>query len=139
VKTVYPSSLPAAKEREAGLPCFCTPGSCVCWNSRFCLDYFNRCFAPEPLGYSVAVLDSSGSLILRVGRYGNADDGQPLVAGRGPAKGRSIGGDEVALMHAQMLAVESDRRLFISDLGNARIVSVKLDYHTTKRIPLKQE
>jgi hypothetical protein len=39
-------------------------------------------------------------------------------------------------MHAQMLAVHTDHRLFIGDLGNARIAAVKLDYHVTERIPL---
>jgi hypothetical protein len=40
-------------------------------------------------------------------------------------------------MHAQMLAVESDRRLFIGDLGNARIASVKLIYAAEERVVLK--
>jgi hypothetical protein len=116
---------------------FCTPGECVCWNSRFDLDYFNRSFAPEPMLYSVAVLDSSGNLILRVGKYGNADDGKPLVAAGGPASPRSIGGDEVGLFYACYVAADTDKRLFIADAGNARILSVKLDYHATERVPLK--
>jgi len=33
--------------------------------------------------------------------------------------------------------VHTDRRLFISDLANARIVSVKLAYHVTEKIQLK--
>ena len=48
------------------------------------LDYFNRSFATEHLTYSVAVLDSAGNLILRVGRYGNVEDGKPLAARGGP-------------------------------------------------------
>jgi hypothetical protein len=35
------------------------------------------------------------------------------------------------------LATHSDRRLFVSDVGNARVVSVKLDYHTEERMALK--
>ncbi len=116
---------------------FCTPGGCVCWNSRFDLDYFNRSFAPETLHYSVAVLDSSGNLILRVGKYGNVDDGKPLVNKGGPPKPRSIGGDEVALFHACYVATHTDRRLFIADAGNARILSVKLGYHATEKVALK--
>ena len=46
----------------------------------------------------------------------------------------AIGGDEVALFHACYLATHSDRRLFIADAGNARIVSVKLNYHATERV-----
>ena len=52
---------------------------CACWNSRGALDYFGRSFVTE-LGRScVAVLDTNGNLIMRVGRYGNVDDGVPLV------------------------------------------------------------
>ena len=110
---------------------------CSCMNCRPALDLFARSFVPEMDHYSVAVLDTNGNLILRVGRYGNLDDGKPLVAGGGSPNVRSIGGDEVALFHPAFLAAHTDRRLFIADLGNARIVSVKLDYHATERVALK--
>mgnify|MGYP003553571185 CR=1 FL=1 len=113
------------------------PGGCVCWNSRFSKDYFNRSFAPEIQNYSVAVIDSSGNLILRVGKYGNVDDGKPIVADGGPKETHSIGGDEVSLFYPEYVGVDTDKRLFIADVGNARIVSVKLGYHTDEKIPLK--
>jgi len=114
------------------------------------LDYFARSFAPEPDQYSVAVLDSSGNLILRIGQYGNVDDGRPCgtpwqnaqkrsaasLPGEPPNQ-RSIGGDEVGLFHPCFVAAHTDRRLFIADIGNARIVSVKLGYHTEKTVALK--
>ena len=117
-------------------------GGCDCWHSRFVADYFNRSFAPEIGHYSIAVLDSNGNLILRIGRYGNADDGKPLrpqpptpnTQHRTP---RSLGGDEVALFHAAYLGVHTDRRLFIADAGNGRILSVKLGYHATEAIRLR--
>ena len=84
----------------------------------------------------VAVLDSAGNLILRVGRCGNADDGKPLIADGGSPAARSIGGDEVALFHALYVGVDTDRRLFIADQGNARIVSVKLGYYQSEKVPL---
>ncbi len=112
-------------------------GGCDCWNSRFSLDYFARSFAPEIDHYSVAVLDSSGNLILRIGKYGNVDDGKPLVADGGPGNAQSIGGDEVALFHACYVAAYTDRRLFIADAGNSRILSVKLGYHTEQKLALK--
>ena len=112
------------------------PGGCICWNSRFDLDYFARSFAPEPLRFSVAVLDSNGNLILRIGKYGNVDDGSPLIRSRGPARTRSVGDDEVALAYACYVATHTDRRLFIADAGNARIASVRLDYHVTERVRL---
>jgi hypothetical protein len=119
---------------------FVHPGApCQCWNSRFAVDYFGRVFAPETVRNQVAVLDTNGNLILHVGRYGNVDDGKPLIAdGRfRTRKPRSIGGDEVALTYACYTATDSDRRLFIADGGNARILSVKLGYHTDHRTALK--
>jgi len=110
---------------------------CSCYNTRFALDYFARTFAPEMDRYSVAVLDSNGNLILRVGRYGNVDDGVPLITTGGPHNPRSIGGDEVALFHGAYVATQTDRRLFIADPGNARVLSVKLGYHAEERVPLK--
>jgi hypothetical protein len=112
-------------------------GGCACWFSRFALDYFARSIAPEQYQYRVAVVDSAGNLILRIGRYGNVDDGTPLVTDGGPAGARRIGGDEVSLFHACFVGTHTDRRIFISDLGNARIVCVKLDYHATERVALK--
>ncbi|PCJ61213.1 MAG: hypothetical protein COA79_06440 [Planctomycetota bacterium] len=111
--------------------------SCSCWNARFSLDKLKRSFVPEVDHYSIAVLDSNGSLIMRIGQYGNIEDGKPLVKAGGPAITNSIGGDEVALFHAAYVGVHSDKRLFISDAGNSRILSVKLDYHTNKVLSLK--
>lgn len=110
---------------------------CQCWNSRTALDLFARSFAPEYDRFSVAVLDTNGNLITRIGRYGNVEDGVPLIARGGPEHTRSIGGDEVALFDACYVATFTDRRLFIADAGNARILSVKLDYHATQRVALK--
>jgi len=110
---------------------------CACFNCRFAFDYFNRSFAPEMDRYSVAVLDSAGNLILRLGRYGNVDDGQPLNPKSGPSKTRSIGGDEVALFHGAYVATHTDRRLFVADPGNGRVLSVKLGYHATEKTNLK--
>jgi len=110
---------------------------CGCPNTRFAIDSFARVFAPEIDRYSVAVLDTNGNLILRMGTYGNVDDGMPLVRSGGPPNPRSIGGDEIALMNAAYLATQTDRRLFIADAGNYRLLSVKLDYYATEQIGLK--
>jgi hypothetical protein len=109
---------------------------CDCANCRFDLDHLARSFAPEVEHCSVAVLDSSGNVILRVGTYGNVDDGRPMVAAGGPAKPRSLGGDEVGLFYAPYVAAHTDRRLFIADPGNHRILAVKLDYAVTEKVAL---
>ncbi|MCG3180236.1 MAG: hypothetical protein BIFFINMI_02594 [Phycisphaerae bacterium] len=111
---------------------------CACWNFRFAHDYFDRSFAPEMDRYSVAVLDSAGNMVMRIGRYGNVDDGKPLNPTGGPPTTRPIGGDEVALMHGAYLATDTDRRLFIADPGNGRVLSVKLEYHTNELVNLAQ-
>ncbi len=110
---------------------------CKCWNARSTLDYLGRIFVPEVDHYSVAVLDTNGNLITRVGHYGNVDEGVPLIKKGGPSAPRSIGGDEVALFHAAYVETCTDRRLFISDAGNRRILSVKLGYHAEVKVPLK--
>ncbi|PCJ62327.1 MAG: hypothetical protein COA79_04485 [Planctomycetota bacterium] len=114
---------------------------CNCWNNRFALDYYARSFVPEVDRYSVVVLDTNGNVILRIGRYGNVDDGMPLQKNstvKNPAL-RSIGGDEVSLMHAAYLGVLTDRSLIIADQGNARLLSVKLGYHHEVKIPLSKD
>jgi hypothetical protein len=98
-----------------------TGAGCNCWHSRFCLDTFARSFAAEPDLYSVAVLDSAGNLVTRVGRYGNEDDR----------------GDEVPFFYPAYVAADTDRRLFVSDVGNACIVSVRLGYHEEAVVPLR--
>ncbi len=112
-------------------------GGCWCQYAQMTLDLFARTFVPEPDIYSVAVLDKCGNLIARIGRYGNPDDGLPLRKDTARPAGRRLGGDEVALFNPQHVAAHTDRRLFISDIANGRIVSVKLNYHATETVALK--
>ncbi|MFT5526928.1 MAG: hypothetical protein ACI9HK_004910, partial [Pirellulaceae bacterium] len=107
-------------------------GGCNCYNARFALDYFGRSFAPALGHHSVAVLDSNGNLILRIGKYGNVDSA-------GPESKVPLGGDEVGLFYAPYVAVDTDRRLFIADAGNARIVSVRLNYHVNERVSIGEQ
>jgi hypothetical protein len=115
-------------------------GGCNCPHYRPTHDYFARTFVPETQHYSVAVLDSGGNLIMHIGQYGNADDGVPLVNDKKVEgwKPRSIGSDEVGLFYPAYLATHTDRRLYIADPGNARLLSVKLDYHTEERIRISE-
>ena len=110
---------------------------CSCWNSRMTLDYFARSFAPEHDRFSVAVLDTNGNLIRRIGRYGNVDDGMPLSKTPDVPNPRSIGGDEVALFDGTYLATFTDRYLYVADPGNMRILSVKLGYRATETVSLR--
>lgn len=116
---------------------FSAPINCDCCRTRFTLDLFGRSFAPEVGHHSVAVLDTNGNLITRIGQYGNEMDGKPLVPHPNLKNAPSIGGDEVALFYGAYLATDSDRRLFIADSGNNRIVSVKLGYFIDEKLLLK--
>ena len=112
--------------------------ACACWNNRSAFDYYARTFAPEVDRYSVGVLDSAGNMMVRIGQYGNVDDGMPLLQGEDtPPNPRSIAGDETAFKHAPYLTVHTDNRLFAADPGNARVVSVRLGYHAEETVALK--
>jgi hypothetical protein len=50
----------------------------------------------------------------------------PPLRSAGRKKPRSIGGDEVALIYACYVGPHRDRRLFIADAGNGRVLSVKI-------------
>lgn len=108
------------------------------WSSRFALDLYGRSFVPETDHFSIAVLDTNGNIITRIGKYGNLEDGKPLIPDPDIKNTRSIGGDEVAIMHSSFVSVQSDKRLFISDPGNRRITSVKLNYTTEERLSLQE-
>jgi DNA-binding GntR family transcriptional regulator len=59
------------------------------------------------------------------------------VADREHAPVAQAGADEVARFYPQYTATYTDRRLFIHDPGNRRIVSVKLGCHAEERAALK--
>jgi len=105
-------------------------GACACWHGGFAFDLLGRSFVSEANQYQVAVLDSSGNLILRVGQYSNADS----YGAKSPVP---LGGNEIGIMAAHYVGVESDKRMFIADTGNQRILSVKLNYEVDATIPLQ--
>jgi hypothetical protein len=105
-------------------------GGCACWFPRFALDFYGRSICPEPQQFSVAVLDNAGNLILRIGRYGNVDNA-------GPNSLIPLGGDEVSLFHPLYVGTHTDRRIYISDYGNGRLLSVKLNYYVDEKVALK--
>lgn len=105
-------------------------GGCACWHGSFSLDLLGRSFVPEPNQFQVGILDTNGNLIMRVGQYSNADS-------YGPKSPVPLGGNEIGMMMAYYVDVETDKRLFISDTGNERILSVKLNYEVDVKLPLK--
>jgi hypothetical protein len=115
-------------------------GICKCHceaNSGMALDYFGRSFVPAYHRFEVVVVDPAGNPVIRFGRYGNVDEGVPLIKDGGPSSARSIGGDEVSFVSPKWMAVHSDRRLFVADRGNYRIASIRLGYHAEEKVSLK--
>ena len=87
---------------------------------------------------AIEIQDTDGRVVrhLVAGLLGpNAPE--PLVKEGGPVNPRSIGGDEVAFVSPKWLSVLSDRRLFVADRGNYRILSVKLGYHAEEKVSLE--
>ncbi|PCJ52127.1 MAG: hypothetical protein COA79_24635 [Planctomycetota bacterium] len=97
-------------------------GGCACWFSRFSLDLYARSIVPEPYYYSVSIVDSNGNLITRLGVPGNVDSS-------GKKSKVPLPGDGLSLFYACYTATHTDKRIFISDHGNGRIVSMKIKYH----------
>jgi DNA-binding beta-propeller fold protein YncE len=104
--------------------------NCACVETRFKTDYFGRSFVPESRRYSVAVVDSAGNVIMRIGQYGNVDSA-------GPKSLVPLGGDEIGLFDPRFITMDTDKRVFIGDPANDRIVSGLLGYHVNQRLPLK--
>ena len=105
-------------------------GACCCWFARWKLDYFARSIVPEPLQYSIGVIDSAGNLILKIGQYGNEDS-------KGKNSKEPLGGDEVGLFHPCFVTTQTDRRIFVSDIGNEKVFSVKLKYVVNELLSFK--
>jgi RNA polymerase sigma-70 factor (ECF subfamily) len=101
------------------------PKDCGCCHSLFGSDGFDRLYVPAMHLYSVMVLDANGNVIMRLGRYGNAD---------GQGKGSLAPEPDIAL--SWVLAVEaSDRALYISDQGNQRILKAAIGYAVEEAVP----
>jgi hypothetical protein len=98
------------------------PNGCSCPNMRHCTDWYKRSFVPEAYRHSVGILDAAGNLIMHLGRYGNAD------SGRGPDSPIPVGEDGIGFCHMHYVTA-TDRYLCVSDIGNERIVVLKLGCH----------
>lgn len=97
--------------------------SCVCGNSRICVDDFGRVYAPAAHRSTVRMIDTAGNEILRIGRWGNMDsDG--------------TGNPDIPLMFPSATAL-SKRALFITEWRHGRILKVRLHYHQQKQMAVK--
>jgi len=124
-------------------PSMSATGGCVCGNSRFDLDGFERAFVPALQSYSVNVLDAAGNLVLRIGGYGNRDSrgkNSPVVDPKTGLLRPSRPDDPKDLRPPKELAeaigfrmapyvAVTDEALYVEDMGNTRVVRAALGYH----------
>jgi len=96
--------------------------TCVCLFSRLDADPYGRVFAPDCFRFRVNVLDSAGNLIVKVGKYGNADDAGAGVRFSWPA-----------YVHV------SGDRLYVSDVLSSRVVVVGFEYADRSEVRLPVE
>ncbi len=134
---IVPSS-----ERQWGDP------SCVCMSSRLGVDGFGRVFVPDCFRFQVAMLDTNGNEIARIGSYGNADDGGARGEGLGAggeatpaAGGPSARPSPLAprpIHFAWPADVDAaDGLLCVSDSVNRRVAVVRFDWAAEETVALK--
>ena len=98
---IMPSS-----ERQWGDP------SCVCISSRLDVDPYGRVYMPDPFRFAVEIVDAAGNRIVRVGEYGNADDGKSGIHFAWPS-GVDYG---------------PDGKLYVIDCANTQLTIVDFEY-----------
>lgn len=96
-------------------------GNCCCPTMRAGLDWYKRSWVPEQYRHSIGVVDTSGNLILHVGRYGNLDSGD------GPKSQIPVGGDNIAMSCVRFVQLTDNYAVF--DDNGERVAVLKLNYH----------
>jgi hypothetical protein len=96
--------------------------ACTCSHSMFDTDPYGRTFVPQVHLCSVGVIDGNGNKVLRIGRYGNADDADEKCG-------------KIHVTWPRAVAV-SDTAAYILDYGNKRIVKAALSYEAEETVPV---
>lgn len=91
---------------------------CLCRSPRFDVDPYGRLFMPHTVCASVSVADNEGNTLAEFGEYGNVDS-------RGP--GSLVPGPVFPMAWPTAVAASEDY-LYITDLVNARLMRVKMNY-----------
>jgi hypothetical protein len=104
------------------------PAGCTCPATRPHLDWYKRSFIPEAYRHTIAVLDTDGNLILRIGQYGNLDSAS------GEKSRIPVGGDGIGLTLPRFIS-GTDNYLCFDDWGE-RLVVLKLGYHVEETVAI---
>jgi hypothetical protein len=122
---------------------------CTCSRSQFSLDAYERVFLPAAHKCAVDVLDANGNVIVTIGSYGNADcrgEDSPVVDPKTgelrprrpddpPGLKSPLADLGITFLMPNFTTVE-DEALYVNDLGNERIVRVRLEYEVEKIVSL---
>jgi hypothetical protein len=113
--------------RKAGSTTHMTP--CVCHGARWELDGHGRAVVPDAMRYTVVVLDPAGNVLLEFGGFTMlAAEGHGSPVPQPAPPGISFG-------YAPYLAV-NDHGVYVADVGNRRIVKVKLTHSVEQSVPV---
>jgi RNA polymerase sigma factor (sigma-70 family) len=128
-----------------------TAGGCVCGNSRFNLDGWERAWVPAVQTCSINVLDANGNVVTRIGRYGNADSkgaDSPVVDPKTGLLRPRRAGDPAELQpppelagdfgfhFARYVAATDEAMYAVDTMGGGRIIRGKLTYKAEESVPL---
>jgi hypothetical protein len=105
-----------------------TSVGCSCPRQHLGLDWYKRVFVPEVYRHSIGILDTSGNLVMHLGRYGNFDDAP------GSINGAKRGGEDIGIMAVRFVSA-TDNYLAFGDWGE-RLVVLKLDCHAEETVPI---
>ncbi len=103
--------------------------ACNCPSPRFALDWYKRVYVPEGYRHSVAVLDTNGNLVHRVGRYGNFDSAD------GPGSKIPVGGDNIGVFHPRAVSASDNYIVFSSWEEWATVL--KIGYHAEETVAIR--
>jgi sugar lactone lactonase YvrE len=109
-------------------------GGCACRSPRFDLDPYGRLYLPNTVTFRVTVLDNAGNEICQFGHYGNFDSQWAPEDARG--RPPSVATPDIPLGWP-LSAGASEKKIYVGDLYNRRVVRVDKTYAAEAICPVK--
>jgi hypothetical protein len=104
---------------------------CVCTMMHLAADPWGRVYAPNCFRFGVEVLDTNGNRLMRIGRYGNADDAWPGIGKAGPPpgeRGTAAGAPDPRIRFVYPRSVSWAReKLYVLDGVNTSVTVVRFE------------
>jgi DNA-binding beta-propeller fold protein YncE len=106
---------------------------CVCRTPRFDLDPYGRLYIPNAVTCSTRIVDNAGNVIAEFGAYGNFDS-QWAAAG---STQKPIVNTPPIPMAWPIGAGTSEKKIYIADMMNRRVVRLDPNYAATETVAVK--